>query len=253
MKAALIQYAPVWEEREENIIKLNEILNGQLSDEELIIFPELTLTGFTMKSKKYAEEWDGLGTKYFIELAKKYKKHIFAGIIEKDGEKIFNSLYHFDTNGIIAARYRKIHPFTYSKEDEHYNAGTETVVTKIEKTKIGLTICYDLRFPELYRLYAKERVEIIINIANWPIQRIEHWKVLLRSHAIANQCFVIGVNRVGTDPDYTYPGWSGVFDPMGNKIELVEEEERLISVEFDLKKAKETRDKLPFLKDIRLL
>ncbi|MFC2133149.1 nitrilase-related carbon-nitrogen hydrolase [Bacteroidota bacterium] len=253
MKAALIQYALVWEAPEENILKLNDIMNEQLSDEELIIFPELTLTGFTMKSKKFAEEWDGIGTKYFINLAQKYKKHIFAGIIEKDDDKIFNSLYHFDTNGIIAARYRKIHPFAYSKEDEHYNAGNEQVITKIEKAKIGLTICYDLRFPELYRLYGKKQTEIIINIANWPIQRIEHWKVLLRSHAIANQCFVIGVNRVGKDPDYTYPGWSAVFDPMGNKIVLVEEEERLISVEFDLNKIIETREKLPFLKDMRLI
>lgn len=253
MKAALIQYSPVWEEPEENILKINDILNQQLSDEQLIIFPELTLTGFTMKSKKFAEEWDGLGTKFFVELSKKYKKHIFAGIIERDDDKIFNSLYHFDTSGIIAARYRKIHPFAYSKEDEHYDAGNETVRTKIDKTKIGLTICYDLRFPELYRLYGKEGTEIIINIANWPIQRIEHWKVLLRSHSIANQCFTIGVNRVGKDPDYTYPGFSAVFDPMGNQIELVEEEERLISVEFDLNKVEETRAKLPFLKDLKLI
>src|SRR4030042_2082644 len=249
MKAALIQYSPTWEQPEENILKLNDILNEQLSDEDIIIFPEMTLTGFTMEAKKFSEEWDGIGIKYFINIAKKYKKHIFAGIIEKDNGKIYNSLFHFDNNGIIAARYRKIHPFSYAKEDKNYNAGNEIVITKIGQTKIGLSICYDLRFPELYRLYGKQRTDIIINIANWPTKRIEHWKVLLRAHAIANRCFVIGVNRVGEDPFNPYCGWSSVFDPMGKKLEQVENEEMLISVEMDLEKVKITREKLPFLDD----
>jgi len=253
MKAALIQYSPIWEEPEKNIIKLNEILEKQLTDEDLIIFPEMTLTGFTMSSKKFGEEWDGIGTKYFINIADKFKKHVFAGIIEKDNGQIYNSLFHIDNNGIIAARYRKIHPFTYSEEDKHYNAGKEVVLTKIGQIKIGLTICYDLRFPELYRKYAKDEAEIIINIANWPVQRIEHYKVLLRAHAVINQCYVIGVNRVGDDPYHKYPGWSAVFNPMGEKIVLVANEEKLISAPLEIEKVKQTREKLPFLKDIKLI
>ena len=253
MKAALIQYSPKWEEPEENILKLNNILGKQLSDEDIIIFPEMTLTGFTMSSKKFAEEWDGIGTNYFIEVAKKFKKHIFAGIIEKDNGKIYNSLFHIDKNGIIAARYRKMHPYSCSKEDHYYSAGEETVTTKIDQTKIGLTICYDLRFPELYRKYVKDGAEIIINIANWPVQRIEHYKVLLRAHAIINQCFVIGVNRVGDDPYNKYPGCSAVFNPMGEKIILVANEEKLISAQLDIDKVKQTRDNLPFLQDMKLI
>lgn len=253
MKTALVQYSPVWEKPEENIAKINKLLDDQLKDEEIIIFPEMTLTGFTMNAESFAEEWDGIGIKYFIDLAAKRKKHIFAGIIERDEDKIYNSLYHFDKNGLITARYRKIHPFTFSKEDEHFTAGTEPVITKIDKTKIGLSICYDLRFPELFRLYGKERADIIINIASWPAQRIEHYKTLLKAHAVMNQCYVIGVNRTGSDSSHQYPGCSSVFDPMGEKIEPAKDEEELISVEFDLNKVKETREKFPFLEDMKLI
>lgn len=253
MKVALLQYNPVWENIDANKEKINGIIDTQLKDEELIIFPEMTLTGFTMEATKFAEDIDGPATIYFIELARKIKRHLFAGIIERDGDKIFNSLYHFDSNGLITARYRKIHPFSMSKENEYFAHGNKIVTTKINQTKIGLTICYDLRFPELYRMYAKAGADIIINIASWPDKRIEHWKVLLRAHAILNQCFVIGVNRTGSDPYYNYVGWSGAFDPLGYKIEMIEDEEKLISLDLDLGKIKETREKLPFLKDMKLI
>jgi predicted amidohydrolase len=154
---------------------------------------------------------------------------------------------------LVTARYRKIHPFSFADEQKYYSAGNETVITKYENHAIGLTICYDLRFPELYRLYAKERVSIMIDIANWPVKRIEHWKHLLKSRAIENQCFVIGVNRVGTDPFNEYNGYSGIFDPMGEEIILVEGRESLITTEINLDAVENTRKSLPFLNDITLI
>ena len=192
MKLGLLQYSPVWENPEDSILKIEKLLKSSDKNFDLLIFPEMTLTGFTMNSEKFAEEIDGIGTQYFLSLSARLKTNIFAGIIERDGKNIYNSLVHFDSLGLIRARYRKIHPFSYAKEDQFYNAGNETVITQIDKIKFGLSVCYDLRFPELYRLYAKERVDVIIDIANWPIPRIDHWKTLLKSHAIANQCFMIG-------------------------------------------------------------
>lgn len=253
MKLALIQYSPVWEDPEANKVKLDEMLKEVDGDEDLLVFPEMTLTGFTMESKKFAEDIDGESVNYFMEMARLRKTNVFAGIIEEFDGLIYNTLFHFDSFGLIKARYRKVHPFSMSTEDKHYAAGDEIVVTKIDKTRIGLTICYDLRFPELYRKYGKEGVEIIINTANWPVARVDHWKTLLKARAIENQAFMVGVNRVGDDPALRYNGCSGIYDPLGKEIIMVEEEEKIIKVEIDLETVKQTRDKLPFLKDMKLI
>ncbi len=252
MKIGLVQYSPNWENVGKNITKLENLLKKS-SSEDLLIFPEMTLTGFTMHSEQFSEEIDGESFIYFIKKSAELKKHVFAGIIEKDDGKIFNSLIHFDDKGLITARYRKIHLFTMSGENKFYDAGKETVITKIDKVKIGLSVCYDLRFPELYRFYAKEKAEIIVDIANWPVQRIEHWKHLLKSRAIENQCFMIGVNRTGNDPFHKYNGCSAVFDPMGNEILITGEEENIFTVDLDLQIVPQVRNELPFLNDIKLI
>jgi omega-amidase len=253
MKLGLVQYSPEFEYPEENILKIENLISTMESKADLLIFPEMTLTGYTMNAVKFAEEIDGIGTKYFINLSSRIKTDIFAGIIELDNDKTFNSLVHFDSYGLIKARYRKIHPYSNAGEDKNYSAGNETVITKIDQTKIGLSICYDLRFPELYRLYVKDNIDILVTIASWPVQRIEHWKTLLKARAIENQCFMIGVNRVGKDQYGTYNGSSAVFDPMGKEIIIGQDSEYIIEIDIDLNKVKEVRAKLPFLQDIKLI
>lgn len=249
----MIQYSPVWEDKAKNAEKLNEMIKKSLDESELIVFPEMTLTGFTMSSIENAEDIDGFSVKYFMDMAKHLKRNIFAGLIEKDDEQIFNSLFHFDENGILKARYRKIHPFSYSKENENYSAGFETVTTKIGQTKIGLSICYDLRFPELYRRYTKDGIDILVNIANWPVKRIKHWRALLKARAIENQCYMIGVNRVGNDPQSEYNGFSSIIDPIGNIVLENENDEKILSAEVDLELVRQTREKLPFLQDMKMI
>jgi len=253
MIIALVQYSPVWESKIENINYLNEMLLKIRKDIDLLVFPEMTLTGFTMDSNKFAEEIDGITMNYFMNLAAKNKMNVVAGIIEKYENDNFNSSFHFDEFGLIKAVYRKIHPFSYADEDKNYKAGNEIVVSKISNYKIGFTVCYDLRFPELYRLYAKEKTDVIINIANWPIKRIEHWNTLLKARAIENQCFIVGVNRVGNDPFNQYSGFSSVYDPMGNKIVSIENNEELIYADIDLEETKNVRDKFHFLDDMKLI
>lgn len=253
MKIGLVQFDQQWENPEKNISKIESLLGSINEKPDLLIFPEMTLTGFTMNSKKFAEELDGVSTQFFMNLSRKHNTNIFAGIIEKSDEGIFNSLVHFNNEGLISARYRKIHPFSWAKEDQNYSAGSETVITKIENRKIGLTICYDLRFPELYRIYGKERIDLLVNIANWPIPRIDHWKTLLKARAIENQCFVAGVNRVGLDQFNNYNGMSSVFDPMGYEIVSVVDEEKIIITEIDWSVVDEVRKKIPFLQDIKLI
>lgn len=252
LKIGLVQYSPVWEDKsasKEKIINLLNHTNGL----NLLIFPEMTLTGFTMKSNDFAEELEGESHSFFSSLAKKNRSSIMYGVIEKGQKKNFNTLVHINNQGKIVSTYRKIHPFTYSKEDINFGKGKSLVITSVKGIKIGLSICYDLRFPELYRLYAKEKVDMIVDIANWPDTRIEHWRTLLKARAIENQCYMVGVNRVGDDPKLHYTGFSSVFDPMGKEIVAVENEEKVIVAEIDKSYVDNVRERLPFLKDLRLI
>jgi predicted amidohydrolase len=252
MKIGLVQYSPIWEDKNASREKINNFLSPVV-ELDLLIFPEMTLTGFTMKSKRFAENLEGESSLFFSALAKQKKCAVLYGIIEKGNKKNFNTLVHLNNQGKILSVYRKIHPFSYSKEDVFFGKGKETVITRVKGIKIGLSICYDLRFPELYRFYAKEKVHFIVDIANWPHTRIEHWRALLKARAIENQCYVVGVNRVGDDPKLHYNGFSSVFDPMGKEIISIENDEKIIYAEVDKKYVDEVRKNLPFLNDIRLI
>lgn len=253
MKIGLVQYNPDWENKETNKKKLQKLIAGLSEDVSLLIFPELTLTGFTMRSALFAEELNGDSIHFFKVIAKENNCHIITGLILEIEGKYFNSAIHIDNAGEIIECYNKIHPFSMSGEDINYNAGDRTVITQIEQLKIGLSVCYDLRFPELFRLYSIEKVELIVTIANWPIPRIEHWRTLLKARAIENQCYMAGVNRVGKDLFHDYNGYSSVYDPMGKEIISLIDKEEIIIANINIELVKETRKKLPFLNDIKLI
>jgi len=254
MKIGFVQYNPVWENKEENKIKLYSLLQDQRNSKiDLVVFPEMTLTGFTMRAEKYAEPLEGNTYKYFSEIARKYNSDIMYGVIEEANSIYFNTLVHINSQGMFVNKYRKIHPFSYSSEDKHYTKGELPIITDINGWKAGLSICYDLRFPELYRFYGKSKTELIIVAANWPDTRIEHWKILLKARAIENQCFVIGVNRVGNDPKLFYPGSSMAVNPMGKEIVSSTDEEKIFLCEINKREIEEVRNKLPFLNDITMI
>jgi len=252
MIIGLVQYSPVWENKKASFEKIIKMLVNT-DKVELMIFPEMTLTGFTMKSAKFAERLDGESVQFFASLAKEKKCSIMFGIIERGRNKCFNTIVHINNQGKILTTYRKIHPFSYTSENAFYGAGREIAVAKSKGYKIGLSICYDLRFPELYRMYAKEKVHILVNIANWPITRIEHWRTLLKARAIENQCYMIGVNRVGNDPALLYNGFSSAFDPMGNLLVESVDVEQLIVVDVEIKYVQQVRNNFPFLSDMKMI
>jgi len=249
----LVQYQPIWENKAQSKLNINHLLENLSPEIDLLIFPELTLTGFTMRSKRFAERINGESVDYFSSLADKHGCHIIAGFIEKDGAKYFNTLVHITPRHELACKYRKIHPFSFTGEDRHYASGSHPRITEVDGIRIGLSVCYDLRFPELYRHYAKERVDIIVDIANWPVDRIEHWYTLLKARAIENQCYVIGVNRIGDDKSIHYPGWSSVFHPFGDELVCERENEGVSLIDVYVEEVKKTRDKYPFLNDISLI
>jgi predicted amidohydrolase len=253
MKIAIIQYNPVWEDKEVNKIKIKKILETSDEKFDLVVLPEMTLTGFTMNAVNLAESINGDTFQFFSQIAVQQSFDVFAGIIEKSKSKPFNTLLHINSKGKLVKLYRKIHPFSYANEHKYFNAGKRPAITKVMNFKVGLSICYDLRFPELYRKYAKKKVHLIVDIANWPDTRIEHWRVLLKARAIENQCYVIGVNRVGKDLKLYYNGYSSVFDPMGNEVLSIVDKEGLFISELDKNYIIQTRERLPFLEDIKLI
>jgi omega-amidase len=252
LKIGLIQYSPAWEDKTASEQQITALMKDS-HPVDLLIFPEMTLTGFTMQSGEFAEDLQGATFQFFSSMAKEKKCAVIYGVIEKDVDKNFNTMVHLDEQGEIITTYRKMHPYSYCGEDIHYGKGEKRVITQVKDCKIGLSICFDLRFPEFYRYYGKEQVHLIIDIANWPDPRIEHWRTLLKARAIENQCYVIGVNRVGDDPTLHYNGWSSTFDPMGKALAEVENEEKLIIVDIDTDYVGQIRDSLPFLKDMRLI
>jgi predicted amidohydrolase len=254
MKIALIQLNIEWESKKRNIEKAAFFIK-KASEENCnaVAFPEMFNTGFSMNISNITEDENGETDSALSEMAKKYNIYVIAGFqIKKHGEeKGRNMAAVYNRKGVRIASYTKIHPFSYAGEDKYYIAGADTVIFEVDGMPSSIFICYDLRFPEVFRMVAKD-VQAIFVIANWPSSRKEHWDVLLKARAIENQCFIIGINRTGTDGNgICYHGASHVFDPSGNEICKGNETDEFLIREFNPDNAVEIRSKFPFLKDMR--
>ena len=221
MKIALVSLNQVWEDKKVNLDLCEEYIQKSSGmDVDLIVFPEMTLTGFSTNISLTAEDEEKSNTiGKFIELSKLYNMAILFGLVIKENNKALNRSIFVNNKGAILDKYTKIHPFSFSGEDKYFNAGTELTVISFNDFNIGLTICYDLRFPELYSALSK-RSDLVINIANWPKKRVDHWTTLLKARAIENQVFVAGVNRTGEDENgLEYIESSNVFNANGERLE----------------------------------
>lgn len=255
MKIGLVQYNPAWENKTENQKKILQLIHNLISSIDLLVFPEMTLTGYTMNSE-LGERFDSTESptlQFFMELARNFYVNVMAGMIENDNNQFFNTLFVINRNGEIKTKYRKIHLFSYADEEKFYKAGNKPEIVLIDDFKVGLSICYDLRFPELFRFYGKEEVDLFVNIANWPDSRIEHFVHLLRARAIENLCYVAGVNRVGSAGKLFYDGRSSIFDPLGKLIVTEINSEKIILAEINKAEVQKARNQFPFLNDIKLI
>jgi len=238
--------------RSENIDHAVELIDE--ADADLIVLPEL----FThCRDFKAGESIPGPTTEVFARLAREKGSYIVMGsMLEVDEHRrMFNTSVLIDRRGTICARYRKIHLFSYrSGEKRSLIAGTEVVVTPTELGVIGLSICYDLRFPELYRAMVKQGAEIIVCPAAWPSPRLEHWIALNRARAIENQCYFIGCNQVGTPvPTTTFVGRSMITDPWGETLAAAGNAEGIITAVIDVAVVNQVRKEYAFLNDMVLL
>lgn len=219
MKIGLAQLEIAFEDKKANQLRCIEVLESAAAqDVDLILFPEMTLTGFTMNADSMGELPGFSETgEFFKSIAEKFQLAIGYGWIERLNQTAKNKYTVVDCRGNLLSDYAKIHPFSFAGENESYTGGSALSAFSLSGLKIGTTVCYDLRFPELYQALSKT-CDLITIAANWPESRHAHWTALLKARAIENQCFIAGVNITGRSGGYDYDGGSSVYDPYGNII-----------------------------------
>lgn len=253
MKLYCCQTDIVWEDREANFGRVKALLaRAKLPQGSLAALPELFATGFTMNVGPLAEGKESATTAFLAQCAREFGLYLLGGMIGAgpDGRG-WNQSVLMSPAGKELARYTKIQPFTLGGESDSYEAGKQVVTLEVEGFVLAPFICYDLRFPEIFRQAAGRGAEVMVVIANWPVKRIGHWVTLLQARAIENQCYVAGVNRCGTDPTLTYNGRSLIVGPSGEILAEAGDQEQIIGAELDLAALRSLRQGLPFLKDMR--
>jgi predicted amidohydrolase len=252
MKIYCCQPDIVWENKEANFKQVRTLLGKRkLSPKSLVILPEMFATGFTMNADAVAEDKNGPTDCFLREVAREKGAFIVGGLVRASERQMLNQAVCIAASGRRIARYDKLHLFSPGNESRHYAPGTAVTLFRWEQFKVGLFICYDLRFPEVFRMAVQRGADVLVVIANWPSKRRAHWTTLLRARAIENQAYVIGVNRCGRDPQTDYHGGSVVINPWGETVCEAGPGAELLSADLDLAVIKQIRGDFPVLRDAR--
>ena len=253
-----------WEEKSANLRMLEEKIAAIEERTELVVLPEMFSTGFSMKPSELAEDMEGETMAWMKRVSRENGIILTGSFIATENAGYYNRLVWMLPNGQYGY-YDKRHLFGYAGEDKHYQAGNKRLIASVNGWKINLQVCYDLRFP----VWARNRVldsdqsrsgqpasatgpeyDLLVYVANWPERRSHAWKTLLCARAIENQCYVIGVNRVGSDGNNIYhSGNSLVIDPLGQVLYHMADQEDVSTITLQKEKLEEVREKFPFWKD----
>lgn len=252
MKVYCCQLDIVWENKPENFRKIRALLQAAKPERgSLLVLPEMFSTGFSMNVAAISEQANPGAENFVREIASEFGLYVVAGIVtEGAAAKGLNQAIVVSPQGAEISRYTKIHPFTKGGELEHYHRGQSIEFFEWGEFKVAPFICYDLRFPEIFRTATRKGAEMFVVIANWPIKREQHWVTLLQARAIENLAYVIGVNRAGTDPNYVYPGRTRIIDPHGTILVEAGAMEGLISADIDRATVRNWRREFRALEDM---
>lgn len=238
-----------WENKVANLQMLEQKINSISDKTNIVVLPEMFTTGFSMQPELFAETMEGPTIEWMKMISRKKNIILTGSVIIKEGEQFFNRLIWMLPNGQYG-QYDKRHLFAFGKEDDHYTAGNKRLIASVNGWKINLQVCYDLRFPVWARQQSEAEYDILIYVANWPKSRSHAWKSLLIARAIENQCYVIGVNRVGNDGnDIYHSGDSMIIDPLGEPIYHKVDDEDISTTLLQKEKLEQVRSKFPFGKD----
>lgn len=245
LNISLIQTNLVWENPQANFRNFEEKVNTLTVSPDLIILPEMFNSGFSMN---FSEKSPSESLNWMTKISKKTESAVYGSIAISEGGSCFNRGCFVKPDG-EQTFYDKKHLFKYGKEHETYTAGSEAIIVDYKNWKIKPLICYDLRFPVWSRNTAPY-YDLLIYVASWPVARIEAWKTLLRARAIENQCYVVGVNRLGQDGNgLSYNGQSLVIDYSGEILSDPKEDDGMFSTTLSLENLQTFRAKFPFLSD----
>ncbi len=249
----IIQANLVWENIDANLELFTKKINSITAKTEVIVLPEMFSTGFSMQPEKLAETMDGKSVRWMLKTAVEKRVIITGSLMIVESGKYYNRLIWMLPNGQMGY-YNKHHLFGYANEDKYYTAGNKRLIAQVKGFKLNLQICYDLRFPVWARQQKVENknteYDILLYVANWPERRSLAWKTLLTARAIENQCYVIGVNRVGNDGNNIYhSGNSMVVNALGETLYHKADDEDVFTITLEKESLEDIRTNIPFLKD----
>ncbi|MCB9028785.1 MAG: amidohydrolase [Bacteroidales bacterium] len=248
MKATLVQCDLKWEDRDANLAHVSSLLDIIAPDSGIVVLPEMFTTGFTMNPSPLAEDMDGHTVRWMKERAAAGGYALCGSVIIGEEGLFYNRLIFVTPSGRVTF-YDKRHLHTMSGEHTVYSRGNKRVVVPYREFSFNLQVCYDLRFP----VWSRNRgdTDVIIYSANWPAVRSSVWKALLVARAIENQCYVIGVNRVGVNPDGTsYTGDSAIIGPKGELLASLESAaEGVVSAVLPREALDRYREDMPIWRD----
>ena len=255
MNVACCQFDIAWEDKPANYRKVAALVRAaRLEPGTLLLLPEMFATGFSMNTAVTAEPPDGPTAGFMADVAKQHSVYVLGGAVVTNTVtgRPRNEAMAFGPGGGVIARYAKTYPFSLVREHEYHTAGDACATFDWAGWNVSPAVCYDLRFPELFRRSAGQGAQLLPVIANWPVAREAHWVTLLRARAIENQAYVAGCNRVGRDGNgLDHPGRSQVIDFGGNVLADAEGRETVVSAPVDLEALRAYRRALPFLADMR--
>ncbi|GIV72027.1 MULTISPECIES: carbon-nitrogen family hydrolase [Caldilinea] len=224
---------------------------------DLVLLPELWSTAYALEAAPtlasplaHSPSEEGWFAR-LAGLAAQHGLYIGGSMLESRAGRYYNCFALYGPDGTLCAAYRKVHLFRLMDEEKYLAPGEQTVCLDLPWGKTGLAICYDLRFPELFRSYALAGARLLLIPAEWPHPRRAHWRTLLRARAIENQCFVVACNRVGTTGAASFFGASAVIDPWGETLVEAGEVETLLTVTIDTALVDEVRRRIPVFEDRR--
>ena len=253
MNIVAIQLDSVWEDPRANFAKTESLLAATPPvPGSLVVLPEMFATGFSLDLSKTMQGAARETEEFLRSLAVRHRCAVLGGVINPGANGCGrNESLTFAADGALLARYVKQRPFSGAGESEIHEAGNDTVLFRLGEFTAAPLVCYDLRFPELFREAARRGADFFAVIAAWPVKRIEHWLTLLKARAIENQAFVVGVNRTGREPRFDYCGRSVVVNPHGEIIADAGTAETILTASIEHAEVAAWRAEFPALRDAK--